>query len=316
MGHRLRYLPVMALLLAGWFASALLPARAGDILRIVALRGGIDDGPPVPVADSLGSIVLERVLDILAIVILGAIFAFFTISESLPRWVAVAYGIAVGALVLLALVLVIAPAFMAALRRWWDNRWWQAALSFAERFVTALRSLAQDPAAALLVIGESLVIWLCDAMLLWLALLSLGVKVSFGPAAFVALTVDIVAALPLTPGGVGQIEVATVALLTLLGIPATHCRCGGSHCARYLVSGVSCSLAAPSPSGRASLPSSHRQIAQRGSRREGQRTGRTPRPLYGDSTDAHLPDASGRKRRARGAAAARRRHQAALGQSL
>jgi glycosyltransferase AglD len=220
MGHRLRYLPVLALLLAGWFASALLPARAGEILRIVALRGGIDDGPPVPVADSLGSIVLERVLDILAIVILGAIFAFFTISQSLPRWVAVAYGIAIAALLLLALALVLAPAFMAALRRWWDNRWWQAALSFAERFVTALRSLARDPAAALVVIGESLVIWLCDAMLLWLALLSLGVTVSFGPAAFVALTVDIVAALPLTPGGIGQFEVATAALLALLGIPA------------------------------------------------------------------------------------------------
>lgn len=220
MGHRLRYLPVLALLLAGWFASALLPARAGEVVRIAALRGGIDDSPPVPVADGLGSIVLERVLDILAIVILGAVFAFFTIAETLPRWVVATYGLAVFALVLLALVLVIAPSFMVALRRLWGNRWWQATLTFAERFVQALRSLAADPVTALVVVAESLAIWMCDALLLWLALLALGVSMPLGPAAFVALTVDIVAALPLTPGGMGQIEAASAALLALVGVPA------------------------------------------------------------------------------------------------
>lgn len=220
MGHHLRYLIVLALLLAGWFASALLPARAGEVVRIVALRGGVDDSPPVPVADSLGSIVLERVLDILAIVILGAVFAWFTLRGSLPPWVVAVYATAIVLLVLLVVALLVAPAMMASLQHLWDNRWWQAALRFADRFVAALRSLSREPATALIAIVESLAIWMCDALLLWLALIALGEPIAFGPVAFVAFTVDIVAALPLTPGGVGQVEVASAALLALIGVPA------------------------------------------------------------------------------------------------
>lgn len=266
MGHRLRYLPVLALLLAGWFASALLPARAGDILRVVALRAGVDDGPPVPVADSLGSIVLERVLDIFAIVALGALFGYFTLSQSLPRWVLAAYGAAMAALVALGLILLIAPSFMAALRRLWANRWWQAALNFLERFVVALRSLAASPATTALVVVESLLIWLCDAMLLWLALRSLNVYAPFGPTAFVALTVDVVAAAPLTPGGVGQIEVASAALLALLGVAPPVAAAavlivrGISYWSFLIVSGAVtlwagfAALFTPSPAGESATP--------------------------------------------------------------
>jgi hypothetical protein len=42
----------------------------------------------------------------------------------------------------------------------------------------------------------------------------------FAAAAFVALTVDVLAAVPITPGGVGQIDAAYAALLALLPLPA------------------------------------------------------------------------------------------------
>jgi uncharacterized membrane protein YbhN (UPF0104 family) len=65
-------------------------------------------------------------------------------------------------------------------------------------------------------------IWLCDALVLWLVVLSLAAPLSLPAAAFVALTVDVLAAVPLTPGGVGQIDAAYAALLTLLALPALH----------------------------------------------------------------------------------------------
>ena len=45
---------------------------------------------------------------------------------------------------------------------------------------------------------------------------SLGAALPLDVAAFVALTVDVLAAAPLTPGGVGQIDAAYVALFALL----------------------------------------------------------------------------------------------------
>lgn len=220
MGHRLRYLPVLALTLAGWFVSALVPARAGDVLRVAVLRSGSKDAPPVPVADGLGSIVLERVLDMAAILLLGAFFGFFVLRGAMPPWVLATYAAALVALLLFVVALIVAPPFMGWLQRLSTNRWWQMALDFVVRFVASLRALRQQPARALLAGAESLYIWLCDALLLWLVLRAMHQPLAFGWAAFVALTVDVVAAVPLTPGGIGQIEVANTALLALAGIPA------------------------------------------------------------------------------------------------
>ncbi len=55
-----------------------------------------------------------------------------------------------------------------------------------------------------------------DALVVWLVILALGATMPFSIAAFVALTVDVLAAVPLTPGGVGQIDAAYAGLLALL----------------------------------------------------------------------------------------------------
>lgn len=219
LGYPLGWRYSTALLLSGWFASALLPARAGDLLRVGALRLANKDHPAVPVADGLGSIVLERVLDLLALLVLGAGLGFLLLRTQLPAWVVGAYGVGLAALVALTIALVAAPALFRWLRAWFTYAWWQQLLDFATELVQSLRVLGAHPLAALLVIAESLYIWLCDALLMWLVLRSMGVAAGFGSIAFVALTVDIFAAIPLTPGGIGQIEAVNAALLALLPLP-------------------------------------------------------------------------------------------------
>jgi uncharacterized protein (TIRG00374 family) len=208
--------------------------RPGDVLRVLALRSGLQGHAPVPVPDSLGSIVLERVLDILAIVLLGAFFGFLALQETLPGWVLVVYSTAVAALLGVGVALLVAPAALGWLQARSGRRWWQATVGFLARFVTGLRALRKAPGRAALALAESLLVWLVDALLLWLVLRSLGQAVPFGPAAFVALTVDIVAAVPLTPGGIGPIEVAFAALLALIGVAP-----GVAAAAVLLVRGVS-----------------------------------------------------------------------------
>lgn len=225
-GHNLRYGYVTALLLAGWFVSALLPARAGDFLRIGVLRlpddrrGGRH--APVPVADGLGSIVMERVLDIVAILVLGAAFGFAVLRTRLPDWVLTTYVVTGGLLLALGVALLVAPPLLGWMRSWSGHSVWQKLLDFATQVVVSLRALARRPAVAAAAFGESLYIWLCDGLLLWLVILALGKSVPLGAAAFVALTVDIFAAVPITPGGVGQIETAYAALLALLALPAVN----------------------------------------------------------------------------------------------
>jgi uncharacterized membrane protein YbhN (UPF0104 family) len=225
LGYPLPYLYTTALLLAGWFTSALLPARAGDLLRVGVLRLGSGRHAPVPVASGLSSIVLERVLDILAILTLGASFGFALLREQLPPWLLGSYALGVALLLGFGAGLLLAPPLLGWLRRLpWLGKYplWQKAVTFLVQFVECLRILFRHPAAAAVIVTESILIWLGDALLVWLVALSLGAPLPLPAAAFVALTVDVLAAAPLTPGGVGQIDAAYAALLALLALPATY----------------------------------------------------------------------------------------------
>lgn len=219
MGHRLSYRYTTSLLLGGWFVSALLPARAGDVARVGVLRLEGQSHPPVPVADGLSSIVLERTLDITAILALGAGFGFAVLRGRLPVWVSTAYALGVGLLLLFGLGLLLAPAFLNHLRRLSGQKVWQSGLDFAAQLVRSLRSLLRRPGTGLLLVLESAYIWICDALLLWLVVMALGQRLPFASAAFTVLTADVFATVPLTPGAVGQIELAYSALLSLLSLP-------------------------------------------------------------------------------------------------
>lgn len=221
-GHRLGYLYTTAVLLAGWFTSALLPARAGDLLRMGVLRLDSARHPPVPVTDSLSSIVLERVLDILAILLLGVAFGFALLRGQVPGWLLTSYAVGAALLLAFGALLLLVPRMIGWLRRLTAHRRWQQLLDFAQRLVEGLRALFGQPVKAAVVVAESLYIWLCDALLLWLVMLALHAAVPFAAAAFVALTVDVLAAIPLTPGGIGQIDAAYAALLALLPLPALN----------------------------------------------------------------------------------------------
>jgi glycosyltransferase AglD len=219
LGHRLPWRYVMTLLLSGWFVSALLPARAGDLLRITILRRPSADRPSIPVADSVGSIVLERALDLVALVVLGAGFGFALLRSTMPGWIVAAYSSAVLILGIAVVALLLAPALLQWLRGRSPRPFWQKALDLAAQLVQSLHTVGRSPRIAFQVTVQSLYIWLCDALLMWTVLKAMGVDASLASITFVALTVDIFAAIPLTPGGIGQIEAVNVALLALLPLP-------------------------------------------------------------------------------------------------
>ncbi len=223
LGYPLSFLNATGLLVAGWFLSALLPARAGDFARIGVLRLGGRTHSPTPVAVGMGSIVLERALDMAAIVALGALFGGAVLRTEAPGWLLASYAVALGVLAALAGGLLLAPAATGWLRRWSQAIFWQKTVDFAGQLAASLQILARQPRQAAVIVGESLAIWLSDAIVVWLVLRSVGANYSFEQSAFVALTVDVLSSIPLTPGGIGQSEAAYVAMFALLPtVPAAN----------------------------------------------------------------------------------------------
>lgn len=221
LGYPYSYAALAGFLLTGWFFSSLLPARAGDFVRIGALRSG-RSGPAVPVAESTASLVLERLFDILAIVPMALLFAFILFGGMLPASVGAAYAAALLLIALLGVSLLLAPGLLQKLSERLAHSNVSRLLDFVQSLLSSVRILGRRPGSAFVLLGKSLLIWLADGVLLWLVLAALESPIALAPAAFVALTVDLSAAVPITPGGVGQIEAVYVGLLALISVPSSN----------------------------------------------------------------------------------------------
>ena len=91
--HRLSFSSVFTAQCAGYLATNVLPARAGELTRLVLLVSE----QPVSVARTLSTIIVERLQDLLSlVVVLAVLLPFVTLPEMLA---AIARGITLAALV-------------------------------------------------------------------------------------------------------------------------------------------------------------------------------------------------------------------------
>lgn len=200
-----------AVILRSWALNCLVPAKLGDLHRAVDHRSRYGS----PTSTTLGALFVERVLDlqVVALLVLGsAPLAFGPVVPPAARPVLVAsatitagLGTAVGALSL------------------WGGR-------VLERLPPRLRAAAgrfRDAAASALapgrlpaLVGVTLVIWGLEALRLWAVAAGFGLVLPTSLALFVALAAAILTVLPLTPAGLGVVELAVAALLGLAGAEA------------------------------------------------------------------------------------------------
>ena len=218
MGHRVSYAYAFSLLLAGWFISALLPARAGDLARAGLLRRDHS----IPVASGLGSIAAERAFDALALVLLAALAGAWALAGRTPAWVWQSVAATAGLFVVAIVGLVVVPRAEVWLPDLFTWPFYQKAARFGFDLLHSVRDLGRHPAALFVVAAQSLYVWSCDVGLAYLLLRGLGTPLSLPVAAFTAMAADLAVTVPVTPGAVGQFEAAFVGLLALFAVPASQ----------------------------------------------------------------------------------------------
>ena len=214
LGHRAGLWPLGQLLLAGYFLNTVVPARAGDVVRIFLL--GRREG--VPLEAATGTLVMERALDVI-VILAGAAAAAYTVLPGLvPAAVVRVYGAALVADLLAVVLLVGAPRLEGHLRRLSSGRRYQAGLRLGLSFLAAMRRMAGDGPELMLALAQTAAIWTSEVAISGLALGALGVRLPAGQLAFMVLTVDLIGAIPLLPGGLGQVETAYLSLALFLGV--------------------------------------------------------------------------------------------------
>ncbi len=196
----------------GVLMSATLPARLGEPSRalIVARRLG---RPRERLPAVLGTLVAQTLLNVLALVILGAVM-FATIGLFAGRaqalvWYALApFGVMCAVLVAPALLRSGLPSRSARVHRW---------MSQAREELARVRSglrVFRSPRLGFQATSMQLVAWGLQWVACYVLLAALGLDLDMGAAAAVLFAVNVTAVLPLTPSNLGVFQAACLAVLT------------------------------------------------------------------------------------------------------
>lgn len=201
----------------GYAAGAILPMQLGEIVRawLGARRLGIR------VTASFMSIALERVLDLVTILVLaaGAMFAMGDDSVQLRRFALPLAGFAFAALALLLLSVFRTEGFMAVVRTLiglLPERIAERLLEQIRSGITGLGAL-RDPRLLSSALFTSLLQWVFMFACVWLSLFALGVTTEPGAAMLALILTVIGTSLPNSPGYVGSIQLAFTLALAPFG---------------------------------------------------------------------------------------------------
>jgi len=208
---------VVNAMLIGQLFNVLLPARAGEAIRIVALHRETGTSR----AETLATAVAERVYDVFVLLALLLVAAPFLPEVSWLGKAAVAAGV-LAALIIAAVVVLL---------RWRELPvLWAARHLPRTRFVTVERieraahnlvvGLAsfRRPAIAVRAFALTVASWLVLAVSGWLLLLGFDFGVGFGAALLVTVATALVLVVPAAPGAVGQFEAAAIVALSAYGV--------------------------------------------------------------------------------------------------
>jgi uncharacterized protein (TIRG00374 family) len=210
-GFRVPFTRLFGAVSSGTAANNVLPARAGDLLRVEAVRGHA--GTPLFVL--AGTLFAERLLDgvVLSVWILAGALLLGTGGPLLLTGIALSAGSTLG-VVLVALAAARPAAAERAARRLPD-RAGRAAVSFVHG-LAAFRS----GGLLLLALGLSSAVWLADLALY--AVLGAGLGLDAGLGGYLALEGigNLALAVPATAAGLGSFDYLTLVTAEGLEVPA------------------------------------------------------------------------------------------------
>ena len=221
-GYRVKVKDGTEILFLSWLVNCIVPAKLGDLYRAYLLKLN----SPVSATRTLGTVFMERILDLIAIAALGILAGYWQFHgrlNDLPFVTQAIFAVGVVVIVLLIVALVVMRnlgrrviSVLPLPRRVAD---------FYDRFeegVFGSVGVRGLPLLGLLTV----VIWITEGLRLYFVMHALGfadADLGLSGAMFVALIGSLLTAVPFTPGGIGLVEGGMIGVLTtVFGASNTH----------------------------------------------------------------------------------------------
>lgn len=188
-----------------WFANCIVPAKLGDAYRAYLLK--LNAG--VSFSMTIGTILAERIIDVLVLFLLMAAAASLAFGRALPAEIGLLMQVGLVLVVFVALLLVMLRRLRPLVLRLLPARVHTQYDRFEHGTLASFRGL---PGVLALTAGS----WACEVARLALVTLALGLTgVAPSVLLFVALASALATTLPLTPAGLGFAEGTIVAIFLL-----------------------------------------------------------------------------------------------------
>jgi uncharacterized protein (TIRG00374 family) len=217
--HRPPLSAVTRALLIGLFFNNILPVRAGELARVIALHRHAG----TPRAEGLSTVVVERLFDVLALLLL--LFAAYPLLPEIP-WLRAAALFAAGVVAAVAVLVFVIVRYDERALHWVLSPLRRLPITgVAERLEIAARNATRGLVAirnariALEAMALTLASWLALAFSCWILFKAFSLHLPLVAGLLVAVTINLSLILPSAPAAIGVFEYATVVALRAFDIP-------------------------------------------------------------------------------------------------
>lgn len=214
--YRLPFGPLFSILAVSYMVSNVLPGRAGELARVILVPAE----QPVSAARTVSTIVVERLLDVLCvIVLLILLLPFVHLPAEMLRSAQV-----LGILALAAAVALVLLSFWKARLLAWAHALLRhvplldrpAVYAAAEHLIDGFGMLRSP--LGLVVVALALASWLGVVVLAWTAAQAFQIAVPITAIVFAVVLTSLSQSLPSTPGYIGVFQLAARMALVPLGV--------------------------------------------------------------------------------------------------
>ncbi len=201
----LRVTALYPIVIIGFMANNLVPARAGEFVRAYV----VGEREKVSKMAALGTIAVDRVFDGITLLpfllVVGAISGVNSELRTIAIWMTAIFGLGLIVLVVLALSEELSRRFIGLVLRFVPARLKPNVRTLAESFLTGLHSF-RSPVDMFLASATSVASWLLEATMYYMVGLAFGLHLGFDIYLLICAGANLAIAVIATQGGVGPFE--------------------------------------------------------------------------------------------------------------
>ena len=197
----------------GYLGNMIYPARAGEVLKIIAIHHFV----PLKLGKAVTSAVLDRVFDMITVGIFTLLILWIHGQRVDPNLGRSVIGIFILATLSLIILIIYAKALHQQIQNWSFQTKWQWLQEWLLHALESIQALRQTSHLFPILLITGLV-FTFDYFFAWQVMLALGWSLPFEAAVTVGVFLLLSVSLPSAPGFIGIYQVACVLALKLYGI--------------------------------------------------------------------------------------------------